>query len=57
MFENTTDTALRIIFIAALWALIWRLVEPKTQRMRILRAALLLLCLSAILAVLTITGR
>ncbi len=57
MFENTTDIALRIIFIAALWALIWRFVEPKTLRMRILRAALLLLCLSAILAVLRITGR
>lgn len=56
MFENTTDIALRIIFIAALWALIWRFVEPKTQRMRILRAALLLLCLTAILAVLRFTG-
>lgn len=56
MFENTTDIALRIIFIAALWALIWRFVEPKTQRMRILRAALLLLCLTVILAVLRFTG-
>jgi hypothetical protein len=56
MFENTTDIALRIIFIAALWALIWRFVEPKTQRMRILRAALLLLCLTVILAVLRFTS-
>jgi hypothetical protein len=57
MLGSTTDFILRIILIAALWTLIWRLVEPKTQRMRILRAALLLLCLSAILAVLTITSR
>jgi hypothetical protein len=57
MFGSTTDFMLRIIFIAALWALIWRLVEPKTQHMRILRAVLLLLCLSIILAVLKITGR
>ncbi len=57
MFGSTTDFALRIILIAALWGLVWRFVEPKTQRMRILRAALLLLCLSAILAVLRITGR
>jgi hypothetical protein len=57
MLGSMTDFVLRIILIAALWALIWRLVEPKTQRMRILRAVLLLLCLSAILAVLTITSR
>jgi hypothetical protein len=57
MLGSTTDFILRIILIAAIWALIWRLVEPKTQGMRILRAALLLLCLSAILAVLTITSR
>lgn len=57
MFRSTTDFVLRIIFIAALWVLIWRVVEPKTWRLRILRAALLLLCLTAILAVLKITGR
>jgi hypothetical protein len=57
MFEDTIDFIWRIMLIAALWVLIWRAIEPKTQYLRILRAVLLLLCLSTILAVLKITGR
>ena len=56
MLGSTADFFLRMIFIAALWGLIWQIIEPKTWRLRILRAALLLLCLTAILAVLRITG-
>jgi hypothetical protein len=56
MLGSTADFFLRMIFIAALWGFIWRVVEPKTWSLRILRAALLLLCLTATLAVLRITG-
>jgi len=54
--RNVISFLLRIGLIAGLWALIWRLVEPRTQLMRILRAALLLLGLLAVLAVIRITG-
>jgi len=57
MVRNVISFLLRIGLIAGLWALIWRLVEPRTQLMRIVRAALLLLGLLAILAVIKITGR
>jgi len=57
MFGSTISLVLRIWLIVAFWAFIWRFVEPRTQLMRILRAALLLLGLLAILAVLRITGR
>jgi hypothetical protein len=41
---------LQIWLIAAFWAVVWRFVEPRTQAMRILRAALLVLGLLGILA-------
>lgn len=47
---------LRMGLIAVLWAFIWRVVEPRTQLMRILRAALLVLGLLGILVVLRLTG-
>ena len=56
MFRNILSFILRILLIAVLWAFIWRLVEPKTQLMRILRAVLLVLGLLVILAVLRVTG-
>jgi membrane-bound ClpP family serine protease len=43
--------------VVAIWAFVWRFVEPKTQLMRILRAALLVLGLLAVLAVIRITGQ
>ena len=57
MTRNVISFLLRIGLIVGLWALIWRLVEPRTQLMRIVRAALLLLGLLALLAVIRITGR
>jgi hypothetical protein len=42
--------------IVTLWAFIWRYVEPRTQAMRLLRAALLVLGLLGVLAVVRITG-
>jgi len=47
---------LRISLIVAIWAFVWRLLEPRTQLMRILRAAVLLLGLLGILIVLRLTG-
>ena len=47
---------LRMALIVAFWALIWRLVEPRTQLLRILRAALLVLGLIAILGMVRFLG-
>jgi hypothetical protein len=47
---------LRQLIIAAVWVFVWRLVQPKTQAMRILRAALLILALLTVLAVTRVTG-
>jgi len=56
MLRSIVFFVLRILLIAALWAFVWKFVEPKTQFMRVLRAALLVLGLLAILAVIKITG-
>ncbi|UCF43767.1 MAG: hypothetical protein JSV99_02225 [Planctomycetota bacterium] len=48
--------ALRLWIIIAVWAFVWKVVEPRTQKLRILRAALLLVCLLVVLAVLRIAG-
>jgi len=47
---------LRILLIALIWFFVWRFVEPRTQLLRILRAALLMLSLLAALAFIKITG-
>jgi hypothetical protein len=57
MFRSLVFFVLRISLIVALWASVWKFIEPKTQLMRVLRAALLVLGLLVILAVLKITGQ
>lgn len=57
MFTSFISFILRISLIVALWAFVWRFVEPRTQLMRILRAAVLLLGLLGVLFVLRSTGR
>ena len=57
MFRTIIFFVLRISLIAALWAFVWKFIEPKTQLMRILRAALLVLGLLVVLAMLKITGQ
>ncbi len=57
MFRDLVSFVLRILLIVALWAFVWRFLEPRTQLMRILRAAVLLLGLLGILVVLRMTGR
>ena len=56
MLGDIISFALRITLIVALCLFVWRFVKPKTQLMRILRAALLVLVLLAVLAVLRVTG-
>jgi len=57
MFTDFVSLILRISLIAALWAFVWKVLEPRTQLMRILRAAVLLLGLLGILVILRIAGR
>jgi hypothetical protein len=57
MFRSIVFFVLRISLIAALWAFVWKFIEPKTQLMRIFRAALLVLGLLVVLAMLKITGQ
>ena len=56
MFRSIVFFALRLSLIATTFALVWRFVEPKTQLMRILRAALLVLGLLGVLAAVRVTG-
>ena len=57
MFTDLISFILRISLIVALWVFVWKLLEPRTQLMRILRAAVLLLGLLGVLVVLRMTGR
>jgi len=47
---------LRISLIAVLWLFVWRFVKPRTQLMRVFRAALLVLVLLAVWAVIRVAG-
>ena len=51
MFSTLINYVLRLGLIAIVSVFIWRFVEPKTQTMRILRAALLMLGLLIVLAI------
>jgi hypothetical protein len=57
MFTDLISFILRISLIMALWVFVWKLLEPRTQLMRILRDAVLLLGLLGVLVVLRMTGR
>ena len=47
---------LRLLLTAAICGFVWTMMKPRTQSMRIVRAALLVLCLLAVLAVLRVAG-
>jgi hypothetical protein len=57
MFRSLIPFVLRISFVVALWAFVWKLLEPRTQLMRILRAAVLVLGLLGVLFLLRIMGQ
>jgi hypothetical protein len=57
MLRDIIFFVLRISLIVAMWAFVWKFIEPKTQLMRVLRAALLVLGLLVVLAMLKITGQ
>jgi hypothetical protein len=57
MLGRVMSIIMRIVLVMAIWLFVWGLVEPKTQAMRILRAALLLICLLCVLAALRMTGQ
>jgi hypothetical protein len=56
MFISILCFVLRLSLIIAFWVFVWKLVEPRTQLMRIFRAALLLVGFLGILALLRVTG-
>lgn len=56
MVGDIISFVLRITLIVTLCFFAWRFVKPRTQLMRVLRAALLVLTLLGALAVLRVTG-
>ena len=56
MFGTTLSFILRIGVMAMFWVFIWRMIDPRTQMMRILRAGLLVAGFLCILAVLRVIG-
>ena len=56
MLTSVLYFALKLSLIVTLWLFVWHYMEPRTQAMRILRAALLVLGLLGVLAVVRITG-
>ena len=56
MVRDIITFVLRIGLVVGLWGLVWSFVEPKTQALRVLRAALLVLGLLGVWAILSIAG-
>jgi len=56
MIEEVVFFVLRISLIATLCLFVWRYVKPRTQLMRVFRAALLVLVLLGVLVMLRVTG-
>ena len=51
MVSDVVLFVLRLLLAAAMFAFVWTLIRPKSQSMRILRAAVLVVCLLAVLAI------
>jgi len=56
MTGDIISFVLRITLVVILCSCVWRFVKPRTQLMRVFRAAILVLTLLGILVVLRITG-
>jgi len=46
----------RAVLVAAVWVFIWRLIEPRTQFLRVLRLAVFVVCLLLVLAAMRLVG-
>ena len=57
MLLSIISFVLRISLIVVFWFFLWKFIEPRTLRMRLLRAALLVLGYACVLATLKITGQ
>ena len=55
MLADAFTFLLRICLVVVIWLAVWRLIQPRTRMLRILRAALLALAMLAILALVKIT--
>ena len=56
MIDDVVSFVLRAGLVIAFWGVVWSSVKPRTQLLRICRAALLVLGLLGICAVLKLTG-
>jgi hypothetical protein len=56
MISDVILFALRLLLTAAIFGFVWTLIRPKTQSTRILRAAVLVLCLLVVLAIVRSAG-
>jgi hypothetical protein len=56
MMVDILQFILRLVLTGAICGFVWTVIRPRTQSMRILRAALLVCCLLAVLAVLRGAG-
>lgn len=55
MFKDLVIFFLRLCLVMVVWTAAWRLIQPKTQSLRILRAALIALTMLAVLALVRFT--
>jgi len=56
MIRGVIAFVLRIGLVLAFWAFVWGMIQPKSRRMRVFRAAVLVAGLLAILAVVRLAG-
>jgi hypothetical protein len=56
MIEEVVSFVLRISLVVTLCLFVWRYVKPRTQLMRVFRAAILVIVLFAIMVLLKVTG-
>ena len=54
--SNLLIFGLRFVMVVALWSAIWQFTTPKTQLMKVLRAAMIVIGLAGILAAVRLTG-
>jgi len=56
MLANFLSFLMRLLFIAVFWAVVWRLIEPRSRVHRLVRAAVIAGGLVAALVALRFTG-